>query len=998
MTLRDYARKRRFTDTPEPADDAGARRRGRGAHRPIFVVQLHNARARHYDFRLEADGALKSWAVPKGPSLRAGEKRLAVQVEDHPLSYAGFQGAIPEGNYGAGHVLVFDHGVWACDGDPLAGIAAGKLDFTLEGGKLRGAWKLIRTGQRRTNARGDRDTGKPQWLLVKRDDAHARDAEADDLVEVEPGAESSAEAARVWMSGESEREKASVSRRTRKEEPSPDPIRTDRKGRKTARGNEASVSAAMTASKRIATRPAAHDESKPRARRNDAAWRKRALALPGATDKPLPPGFKPELATLRPHAPEGDVWLHEVKWDGYRLLADLIDGRAKLRSRNGLDWTGDFPALAAAIEALPVADARLDGELVALDAAGNSDFALLQRVLQGTSNTPLRYLVFDLPGMAGVDLSRTPLLARKTLLRALLDRRDPALVYSDHVLGHGGEVFAASAAQALEGIVSKRVDAPYTQSRSAYWIKTKHAQGDEFVIVGYSAPKGARTGFGALLLAAADGNGLRYVGRVGTGYTDSVLKSLHARLKKLERSGAAVELPDHLPYDKRDRGDIHWVEPELIAEVAYRGWGKDGLLRQASFQRLRTDKTVEDLRVPASEHKDTSGKRVGAAVVHAPPRGKTATAAKKRAAKPAAARQATSKKTSARERAADTSHTIKARESTSASKVSSPQHEPGRKLTSSARSEDQDGSRLSPGRREQGAPTTPKASRSPQVQISSRDRVVFKSAGITKGQVADYYAAVAEHLLPGIADRPLSLLRCPRGAAAECFFQKHHAESLGAHVRVVPIDTASGTDDYLTVRDAVGLLELVQMNALEFHPWGAKIDRPERPDTLVFDLDPGPDVGWKDVVAAARDVRARLQDAALDSFVRLSGGKGVHVVVPIRRGPTWDQAKDFSGAFAEAMAAHRPLQYVATMSKAKRTGRIFIDWLRNGRGATSVCSWSLRARDGAPVAMPIRWEELGRVPGPDAFDLHKALKRAKTLKADPWEGYAALKQSLPKLD
>jgi bifunctional non-homologous end joining protein LigD len=975
MTLRDYARKRRFAETPEPADDAAVRKRGRGAHRPIFVVQLHNARARHYDFRLEADGALKSWAVPKGPSLRAGEKRLAVQVEDHPLSYAGFQGEIPEGNYGAGHVLVFDHGVWACEGDPLAGIAAGKLDFTLEGGKLRGAWKLVRTGMQ-----GGRGAGKAQWLLIKRDDAHARDAEADDLVDVEPGPESSSGVAKH----------GSKSLVPTGEEPALEALSVGggAKRRMRVRRSDATTTPDKIEKKR------APDTS---TRYRNKTWKKRALALQGASDEPFPPGFKPELATLRQHAPKGDDWLHEIKWDGYRMLADLVDGTVKLRSRNDLGWTADFPGIVEAIESLPVSDARLDGELIALGTAGLSDFALLQRTLQGTRKASLRYVVFDLPGVAGVDLSQAPLLARKELLQALLgDATDGPLLYSQHVRGHGEEVFNASGAQGLEGIISKRVDSPYTQARSAHWVKTKHAEGDDFVIVGYSAPKGSRTGFGALLLATPDDDGLRYVGRVGTGFTDTVLKTLYATLTKIERKGATVALPDHLPYDKRDRGDIHWVKPQLIAEVAYRGWGKDGLLRQSSFQRLRTDKRLEDLRMPDTDRKSTNRRDVGAKPVDKASGGE-ATSAVKRAAKPDATKQAATKKSHSLKRASKASASAAARSTAKIQKSSSPQRKLGSILTSAVEAEDQNGSQLPLGRRKRGTREKVDASRWPQVQISSRDRLVFQSAGLTKGDVADYYAAVADLLLPGIADRPLSLLRCPRGAAAECFFQKHHAESLGAHVRVVPIDTASGTDDYLTVRDASGLLELVQMNALEFHPWGAKVDKPERPDMLVFDLDPGPGVGWKDVVAAARDVRARLQDASLDSFVRLSGGKGVHVVVPIRRGPTWDQAKDFSGAFAEAMAAHRPLQYVASMSKAKRTGRIFIDWLRNGRGATSVCSWSLRAREGAPVAMPIRWEELGRVSGPDAFDLHKALKRAKTLKVDPWEGYAATRQALPKL-
>ena len=896
MSLRDYARKRRFADTPEPADDAG-RAGGRGRHRPIFVVQLHNARARHYDFRLEADGALKSWAVPKGPSLRAGEKRLAVQVEDHPLSYAGFEGEIPEGNYGAGHVLVFDQGVWACEGDPLEGIAAGKLDFSLHGSKLRGQWKLVRTGMR-----GGRGDGKPQWLLIKRNDEYAADVEADDLVEVEPGPESSAATRRVW-----------------------DSIEGELVVPKTAAKPHATSSRATTKA------PPKNARRKPR--RSDATWKKRALALEGAKPRPFPPGFKPELATLREHAPRGDDWLHEVKWDGYRMLADLVDGKVKLRSRNDLDWTPDFPEIVEAIEALPVSDARLDGELVALGPEGVSDFALLQRTLQGRSNASLRYMLFDMPGIAGVDLSHAALVDRKALLESLLEQAGgEALAYSSHVLGHGEEVFAASATQGLEGIIAKRLDAPYSQTRNAQWVKVKHAQGDEFVVVGYTAPRGARTAFGALLMAVPDQDGLRYVGRVGTGYNDETLRALHAKLQPLRRKTATVELPDHLPHDKRDRGNIHWVRPQLVVEVAYRGWGKDGLLRQASFQRIRIDKTVEDLMATAKASKPT--------------------------------KKATKKAAVARSRQA--AAPVKAAKAAKAAKPAS-------------------------------KPAARRAGASPQVQISSRDRVVFPDAGITKGEVADYYTAIAGRILPDLANRPLSIVRCPDGATGTCFFQKHHAGTLGPHVHAIRLKEKSGADDYLYIDDADGLLELVQMNVLEFHPWGAHVDKPEQPDTMVFDLDPGPGIEWKQVVAAARDVRARLEDAGLQSFVRLSGGKGLHVVVPIRRGPTWDAVKDFTGAFAEAMATHKPLHYVATMSKAKRNDRIFIDWLRNGRGATSVCSWSLRARASAPVAVPIRWEELGRVGAPPAFDLHKALRRAKTLKQDPWEDYFACKQALPKL-
>lgn len=832
MSLQEYRRKRRFGETPEPDDE----RRDAVARRPIFVVQLHHASARHYDFRLEADGVLKSWAVPKGPSLRVGEKRLAVEVEDHPLSYATFEGDIPEGHYGAGHVDVYDHGTWACDGDPLEAIAAGKVDFVLHGSRLKGGWKLVRT-----NMKGKQH----QWLLIKRDDEEARDTDADALLE------------------EGVTTKTSSSRSSR------------------------------------TTRTI-----KPVARRNaDARWAKRALSLQHARDKPYPHDFKPQLTDHRDTAPDGETWLHEIKWDGYRLLADVRDGVVALRSRNGLNWTEDFPEVVQAIQALPVTDLRLDGELVVLDAQGRSDFTGLQKVIDGTAKQPLRYVVFDMPGVAGVDISRAPLLERKTLLKDLLGDTPGTLAYSDHVLDHGPAVFEASGKAGFEGIISKRVDAPYVNARSPSWVKVKHENTDEFLVVGYTDPKGSRSGFGSLLMAAPDKGGLRYVGRVGTGFDDAKLAAMHRQLKALDTDKAAVELPSHVPFKA---SSVHWVNPALVAEVAFRGWAKEGLLRQASFKRLREDKTAKELGAAAS-------------------------------AVPAKAAKAT--KTPAKAKAPD---------------------------------------RAADG-----------------VTISHPERVVFAKARLTKGDVADYYRQMARWILPEVARRPLSLLRCPDGVDKPCFFQKHHGTGLGDAVEAIPLEQKSGREDYLYIEDTEGLLQLVQMNTLELHPWGASVDDPEHPDRLVFDLDPGEGVTWAAIKAAARDVRDRLQEIGLESFVRLSGGKGIHVVVPLTPKADWAQAKDFCESFAQAMAEHAPDRYVATMSKAKRTGVIFIDWLRNARGATSVCSWSLRARPSAGVAVPLRWEELGRVTAADAFALPKALQRAQKLKKDPWEGIDQVKQVLP---
>ncbi len=827
MSLREYARKRRFGDTPEPDDRSGAGKRGK---RPIFVVQLHHARARHYDFRLEMDGTLKSWAVPKGPSYRLGERRLAVEVEDHPLSYATFEGDIPEGNYGAGHVDIFDHGVWSASGDPLEGLAAGKLDFTLHGEKLHGGWKLVRTQQVRS--------GKPQWLLFKRDDEYVADLEADDLVE-----------------GNGKR--------------------------KAGRGKPLKVSKrAVEPSRASPSRPGAS-----RASRKRVDWAKRAAALEGAkaTRKWTPP--LPQLATLRQSPPSGDDWLHELKWDGYRMLVDIAGGKVKLRSRNGLDWTGDYPDIVKAFEALGIDEGTFDGELIALTDKGNDDFALLQRVISGNANAPLKYMLFDMPSLAGQDLTATRLQERKALLESLLEGAAPVLGVSQHIVGHGDKVFAASRTQGMEGIVSKALDAGYTPGRSKTWLKSKHAQSDEFVIVGYTPPKGGRSGFGALLMATRERGKLAYKGRVGTGYDDAMLRSLLARLQPLVRKEAVVALPSHTTLRPRH---VTWVEPRLVAEVEYRGFGKEGLLRQASFKGVREDKTVQEV-----------------------------------------------------------------------------------------------------------------GDQSEGVRITSPQKLVFPELKIRKQQVADFYRDIAPLLLADLANRPLSLVRCPDGIKGQCFFQKHHAATLGANVRTVPIREKDGDfEDYLYVDDIDGVLELVQMNVLEFHPWGARIDDVEHPDRLVFDLDPGPGVDWPRIKAAAREVRDRLQDAGLKSFLRLSGGKGLHVVLPIRPEQEWADAKAFCEAFARAMEQQAPDRYVATATKSKRQGVIFIDWLRNGRGATSVASWSLRARKEAGVAVPLAWNELGRTKSGHDYPLEKALRRARSAKADPWsaEGWpAALRQSLPRL-
>jgi bifunctional non-homologous end joining protein LigD len=786
VSLQEYRRKRDFARTPEPG--AGVARARRKDLR--FVIQLHHARARHFDFRLEVDGTLKSWAVPKGPSLRVGEKRLAVEVEDHPIAYGAFEGESPAGQYGAGHVRIVEQGRWQPVGDPLEAIAAGKLEFALDGRWLQGAWKLVRTGAA---------APKAKWLLFKRDDEYAQDTDLDALV---------------------------------------------------ADGGH--------------------------------AWRERALAVSGARRGKTEPAL--QLATAREAAPGGDQWLHEIKWDGYRLLARRDGDTVKLQSRNGLDWSGRFPEIEQALKALPVESLTIDAELVALDPRGHADFARLQRALEGSQKQPISCVAFDLLALDGVDLTRVAQLQRKQLLEQLLaSAPSPWVAYGQHIVGHGARVLAKALATGHEGILSKRIDAPYLDGRSQHWVKVKRRDGFDATVVGYTSPKGSRRGIGALLLAVPEKGGYRYVGRVGSGIDDATLLALARRLEHDRTDTAPVALPAHVVLPRKQ---IHWVEPRLVAEVEHRGWGKEGLLRQASFLRLRDDKEHVAARIDVAA--------------------------------------------------------------------------------------------------------------SPHARLTSPDRVVYPADGIAKRDVASYYEAVAPWLLPEIAGRPLSLLRAPDGIEAAMFFQKHAGPGFGSAVKSIDVREKTGARrPYLMIDDVEGLLDLVQMNAIELHPWGVLSGQPDRPDRITFDLDPGDGVRWPAVLSEARGIRDHLATVGLTSYPMLSGGKGVHVIVPLSGKDTWTAVKGFARALAQVRANDDPKRLIAVARKADRKGRIFIDWLRNGRGATSIAPWSLRARPGAPVAMPVSWAELEGARGGNDFRLAAVRSAIARQKRHPWGDYRARSQRLP---
>ena len=844
MTLQEYGRKRNFGKTREPRPDTPAPKTGRA----IFVVQLHHASRRHFDFRLQVGGTLKSWAVPKGPSYDPKVKRLAVEVEDHPISYADFEGDIEEG-YGKGHVDQFDKGVWATQGDPEAQLEKGHLRFELFGKRLKGGWHLVRSGRKER---------QQPWFLMKAKDAYAGDVEADQLMD-----------ARMIAS-------------TRK--------------------------AAKSASAKVAARKStARKKSLPKTRPvSRASLAKSAAALAGARKASASVDFfKPELTRLRDAPPQGNQWLHEVKWDGYRILTAIADGKVCLWSRNALPWNDKLPDILQAVESLGLRSARLDGELIALDPNGRSDFNGLQQTLAGEAQFPLVYMLFDMPYFEGFDLTRVALSDRKVLLERLLSHSPPHLAFSTHTVGDGDAAFAMATEQRLEGIVSKRIDSAYHAGRGDDWQKIKRQESDEFAVVGYTHPKGSRSGFGSLLLARPDPKvkkGWSYAGRVGSGFTDLQLRDLS---KTLASKGSKTPTVKLSAIDPELRGAL-WVPPTAVAEVFYRGIGNKNLLRQPSLKTLRLDKSPADLMGGNSGSRSKKANPVNSK-------------------KPATKNEAS-------------------------------------------------------------------------IVITHPERVVYPDDSITKQDVANYYTAVMDWFLPGVINRPTSVIRCPEGTAKPCFFQKHLVQGLH-HVGTAKLKEESGTQAvYIYPESAASVIELVQFGALEFHPWGATVEDPDDADLVIFDLDPGPDVAWDRIVAAARLVRGLLKQMGLESFLRTTGGKGLHVVVPLNPTNPWPEVKNFASAFAATVAQAHPLEFVATATKTKRAGKIYVDYLRNSRGATSVASYSLRARPGAPVAMPLRWEELGKIKNSAAeFNIKSVPKRLARMRKDPWEDLTKLRQNLDSI-
>ncbi|QXQ04745.1 DNA ligase D [Sphingosinicellaceae bacterium] len=854
-SLATYNAKRDFKKTREPAGEAGR------ATGNSFMVQKHAATRLHWDFRLELDGVLLSWAVTRGPSTNPEDKRLAVRTEDHPLSYATFEGTIPAGEYGGGTVMLWDRGTWEPQDDPRVGLKKGKLHFTLHGERMKGEWVLVRL-----KPEGKREN----WLMRKVEDEFATgDLGAEHMTSVE-----SARTMEAITNGEKSAAKGAT--------PTPTPS-LNREG--------------SSKTKRVP----ANEESNPakRVRLPEGEGLGVGTPKPRAKDSAKPPAFQdPQLATLVDTPPTGNDWLHETKYDGYRALVAVGGGKCIAYTRSGLDWTTKFRVVADAAAKLPCSTALIDCEIVALDNAGKPSFGALQNALK--DGGPILAFAFDLLELDGTDVAALPLVERKARLAHLLEGIDPPLHYSEHVRGGGEKLFAALCAGGYEGVISKKADVRYRAGRAGTWLKSKCLHRQEFVIGGWSTSEKGR-GFASLLLGIYEGEKFVYAGRVGTGFDDKTLEDLTAKLAALKADKPAYA--DKLPALAR-RG-ANWVRPELVAEVAFTEFTGDGHLRHPSFLGLRADKPAREV-----VRELTQGETV--------PEGKPAAKAK-------------------------------------------------------------------------AAPKLAPASTGSGVVISSPDRIVFPELGMTKGALAAYYETVSAAMMPDLARRAISLVRCPQGRAKQCFFQKHDSGMFPDSVHSVEIAESGGkTEPYLYVEDSAGLLACVQMGTIEFHGWGSRVDDIERPDRLVIDLDPDEAVSFEAVKLAAELVRDRLKSRGLDSAPMLSGGKGVHVVAPLVPRAEWPEVKAWCKAFAESLEAEAPDAFVAVMSKAKRKGRIFVDYLRNQRGATAVLPYSVRARAGAGVAVPVTWAELREVKAANLFSaadpaavLAQAARKREPAKARP---------------
>ncbi|WP_434707569.1 DNA ligase D [Pseudomonas sp. R1-1] len=857
--LDDYNRMRDFSATSEPAAVKRSGRKTAKDHALQFCIQKHDASHLHYDFRLELDGALKSWAVPKGPSLDPKVKRLAVHVEDHPLDYATFEGSIPEGHYGAGDVIVWDRGVWIPLDDPQKAYAKGRLKFELQGEKLGGVWNLVRTHM---------PGKKEQWFLIKHQDNAARPQDDYDVLVAEPD--------------------SVLSERTI-----------------------------------VASPKKSAEQAKP-LKKAPAKPRKQATGkLTGAHKAKLPAQLKPELATLVDSAPEGQ-WSYEIKFDGYRIMARIDGDQVQLFTRNGHDWTHKLPQQAEALAALGLESAWLDGEMIVANEQGVPDFQALQNAFEVGRSGNIVYYLFDLPYLNGVDLREVAVEERRAALATILGTQKSELLRFSEAFEETPDALLNSACQMqMEGLIGKRLGSPYVSRRSSDWIKLKCKHRQEFVIVGYTDPKGARSAFGALLLGLHDRDSgeLRYAGKVGTGFNETTLKSILAQLKPLQAKSAAVVNP---PSGFEAKG-VHWLKPKLLAEVAFAEMTKDGSVRHAVFHGLRNDKPAKAI----TEERAKPVKTV---------ENKTA---EKKPAKKTAASKAASKKTAA--------------------------------------------SKTEP------APSQANLANG-KVRITHPDRVIDAVSGTTKMQLAEYYASVAEYILPHLKDRPVALVRAPDGIAGELFFQKN-AERL-AIPGISTLDKDVTGQPVIMINSAEALIGAVQMSTVELHTWNATQSDLDKPDRFVLDLDPDPALPWKSMVEATALTLTVLDELGLKAFLKTSGGKGIHLVVPLTRKHGWDEVKDFSHAIVSHMAKLLPDRFSAVSGPKNRVGKIFIDYLRNGLGATTICTYAARAREGMPVSVPVFREEVAEIKGGNHWNIHNVHERLAEVGEEPWADMKKTRQTI----
>jgi bifunctional non-homologous end joining protein LigD len=809
--LEEYIQKRNFERTSEPknlSDETGENLK--------FVVQHHLARRDHFDFRLEWDGILLSWAVPKGPSYNPRDKRLAVQVEDHPLEYRNFEGTIPKGEYGGGTVMLWDEGIWNPQFDVDEGLRSGSLKFILNGRRLKGKWALVRM-----KAKDEKE--ERNWLLLKEKDEYAQSSDG-------------------------------ISEFTTS-------VRTGRTMEEIEAGTE----------ERFTRNPFESTQV--------------------------------QLAKMVSKAPESDDWLYEVKYDGYRILAYLEGNRVRLVTRNGNDYTERFPEIAGSLIDLAAGRAMvLDGEMTVTDDSGRTDFQALQNYMRNPTGKNLTYVIFDLLALDGEDFRQRPLVERKKALETLMEGAPRNLHYSQHVAGNGEECFQAARRINLEGIVGKKADSVYNGTRNGDWIKLKCEKRQEFVIGGYTQTDKKVNGISSLLLGVYEGESLIYTGRAGTGLSARSMTELESKFAGLKRETSPfIDAPLARTNEK-----ITWLEPKLAAEIKFAEWTSEGLLRQASFKGLRMDKNPKTIRKETPNDEEQPQK------------------------------------------------CAEGREKTMESEKNELVIE--------------------------------------GVKITHPDKILFEDSDITKADVVQYYEQVASRMLPYISNRLLSIVRCPKGISQACFFKKHPGPGSKEVVPLTVPNSDGEEEEYFYIQNVSGLISEAQMGTLEFHTWGSRVDNLEKPDVMVFDLDPDEGMDLGQIRQGVKDVKSILDQLSITSYLKTSGGKGYHVVVPFKPSVDWERFHDFAKQIAEVMEQKWPDRYTSNIRKEKRKNKIFIDWVRNARGATSIAPYSIRARKGARVSMPIVWDELDAV-APDDITMADALKRIKDVK-DPWEGFFQMEQQL----